>query len=78
MSSTSTNSDTTRPVRFDEDRLTREQAADYLGLGNPHTLAVWHSTGRYNIPVIKIGRKVFYRRSDLDAFVASRTQTQTA
>lgn len=60
-------------TRFDEDRLNRKEAAAYLGLSNPHTLSVWAATGRYKIPFIKVGRKVFYRRTDLDNFLASRT-----
>jgi excisionase family DNA binding protein len=52
--------------------LTREQAAEYLGI-KPQTLSVWHSTGRYQLPVVKVGRAVRYRMQDLQAFVASRT-----
>lgn len=40
----------------------------------PGTLAVWRSTGRYNLPFIKIGRKVRYRRADLEAWIESRTR----
>ena len=46
--------------------LTREQAAQYLGV-KPQTLSVWHSTGRYPLPVVKVGRcgstaKAIWRR----------------
>jgi excisionase family DNA binding protein len=58
---------------FDEDRLTRAQAAEYLGLKNPDTLAVWASTRRYNLPFVRVGSRVFYRRSDLDRFIQRRT-----
>ena len=51
------------------DLLSRVQAAHYLGV-SPRTLAVWKSTGRYCLPVCKIGRLAKYRRSDLDAFIA--------
>ncbi len=54
--------------------LTREQAAEHLGI-RPQTLAVWHTTGRYRLPVIKVGRCVRYRRVDLDAFLDRRTIT---
>jgi len=50
------------------DLLSREQAAVYLGV-SPRTLAVWKSTGRYNLPVVKIGRYAKYRKVDLDAFI---------
>lgn len=46
--------------------------AEYIGLKNPQTLAVWRSTNRYQIPYIKVGRKVRYRKSDLDAWLESR------
>ena len=57
---------------FPNDRLTRSQAANYLGV-SPGTLEVWASTGRYNLPYVKVGRRVFYRRSDLEAFLDRRT-----
>ena len=52
--------------------LTREQAAAYLGV-SPRTLAVWKSTGRYQLPVCKVGRLAKYRKADLDAFIERRT-----
>lgn len=57
-------------------RLNRQQAAEYLGV-TEGTLAVWASTGRYQLPFIKVGRKVFYRQSDLDVFIESNIVTQT-
>lgn len=44
----------------------------------PSTLSVWRSTGRYALPFVKIGRKVRYRRSDLAAWIASRTRESGA
>lgn len=52
--------------------LTRKEAASYLGV-TPETLAVWHSTKRYPLPMVKIGRLCKYKKSDLDAFIALRT-----
>ena len=43
--------------------LTAEQVAELLGV-TTHTLAVWRSTGRYNLPYVKSGRLVRYRESD--------------
>ncbi len=40
----------------------------------PGTLSVWRSTGRYNLPFVKIGRNVRYRRSDLVAWLEKRTR----
>ncbi len=60
-----------------EHRLkTRAEAADYLGL-KPQTLSVWASTGRYDLPYIKVGRLVKYRQSDLDEFLSRNTRAQT-
>ncbi|WP_208951719.1 helix-turn-helix domain-containing protein [Rahnella sp. ChDrAdgB13] len=58
-------------------RLTRKEAADYLGLSE-QTLANWASTGRVKIPHYKIGgHRVTYLMSDLDAFVESGRRVQT-
>ncbi|MHC4698246.1 MAG: helix-turn-helix domain-containing protein [Planctomycetota bacterium] len=54
--------------------LTRQQAAAYLGV-TAGTLAVWACTRRYDIPFIKVGRAVRYRRADLDRWLADRTVT---
>lgn len=36
------------------------------------TLAVWRSTGRYDLPYIKVGRLVRYRRADIEAWLDRR------
>ncbi len=56
--------------------LTRSEAAEFLGV-KEQTLALWHSTGRYSIPVVKVGRSVRYRMSDLERWIEERTETQT-
>ncbi len=53
--------------------LSRHSAADYLGV-KPQTLAAGHSLGRYNLPVVKVGRSVKYRLSDLETFCEQRTR----
>lgn len=53
-----------------------KQAADVLHV-KPTTLAVWRSTGRYNLPYLKVGRLVKYRLSDLAEFLARRTANHT-
>lgn len=40
----------------------------------PQTLAKWRCTGRYEIPVTKLGRQVLYRLTDVLDFIESRTQ----
>ena len=52
--------------------LNRAAAAEYIG-SRPQTLAVWALTGRYNLPMVKVGRSVRYRKSDLDKWLESRT-----
>lgn len=59
-------------IRSNSDLLNRKDAAHYLGV-TERTLAVWKCTGRYNLPCVKIGRLVKYRKADLDAFIARRT-----
>ena len=57
-------------------RLTRNEAAAHLGV-NPQTLANWAHTGKVKIPFHKVGRKVIYFKSDLDAYLDSTRRTQT-
>jgi predicted DNA-binding transcriptional regulator AlpA len=37
------------------------------------TQAVWRCTGRYNLPYIKLGRLVRYRRTDVEAWLQERS-----
>lgn len=64
----STQGDTSTRELLDE-----QKAAIYLDV-IPGTLSVWRSTGRYNLPFIKVGRKVRYRRADLEAWLVARTR----
>jgi excisionase family DNA binding protein len=59
-------------LRAQSDLLDRDQAAAYLGI-SPRTLAVWATTKRYALKYVRIGRRVKYRRADLDAFIEART-----
>ncbi len=52
--------------------LSRKEAAEFLGV-KTITLAIWESTKRYNLPVVKVGRLVRYRFGDLLDFVDRRT-----
>lgn len=45
-------------------------AALYLGI-KTGTLAVWRTTNRRKLAYVKIGGRVLYRKSDLDAFIAA-------
>ena len=52
--------------------LDTQEAAKRLGLA-PGTLMVWRSCRRYALRYVKVGRKVFYRPADLEAFLNERT-----
>lgn len=51
--------------------LSAAEAAAFLGLA-PHTLAIWRSSKRYNLPYFRVGRSIRYCESDLEAFLAAR------
>lgn len=57
--------------------LDERKAAEVLGL-SPGTLSVWRSTGRYQVPFVKVGHLVRYRVADLDAWLETRTRTTGA
>jgi len=60
-----------------QDRLLdRQDVADLLGIA-PQTLAVWAMTGKY-LPVVKIGRRVKYRESDVRDFIDRSTRPASA
>jgi excisionase family DNA binding protein len=61
--------------RFESELLTREEAAAYLGIA-PQTLSIWKWAKRYDLPFVKIGRLVKYKRSDLDAFIERHSTCQ--
>lgn len=52
-----------------ESLLTRREAAAYLRVTEA-TLAVWACTQRYELPYLKAGRSVRYRKCDLDKFLS--------
>lgn len=58
-------------------RLNSAEVANILGV-TEGTLAVWRCTKRYQLPFVKIGRKIFYRSEDVQSFVESRTYCKTS
>lgn len=52
--------------------LSRVEAAEFLGV-KEQTLAAWATTGRYDLPYIRVGRLTKYRRSDLEQFLTRNT-----
>lgn len=54
------------------EKFNNEEAAEYLGL-KPGTLHVWRCTKHSPAPAyIKMGRKVYYLKRDLDAYIESQ------
>jgi hypothetical protein len=64
-------------IQAGRDLLDEKAAAELLDTA-PGTLSVWRSTGRYALPFLKVGRKVRYRRSDLLAWLETRTHENGA
>lgn len=56
-------------------QISPAEAAQVLGV-KESTLAVWRSTGRYQLPFSKSGRLIRYRVSDLAEFI-NRTYDHT-
>ena len=77
MSDTSPQVTAPSPSLARRELLDEKAAAEFLDIA-PGTLSVWRSTGRYCIPFVKVGRRVRYRRADLEAWLASRTRTNGA
>ncbi len=59
--------------KLNKELLTRAESAEFLGLKSKGTLDVWACNKTYNLPYVKVGRLVRYRKSDLLAFIESRT-----
>lgn len=67
-----------RCILKDQDPLlSRREAANLLGVKEA-TLAVWHSTGRFNIPVVKVGSLAKYKLSDIQKFLNKRVTNPPA
>ena len=63
--------------QYKEDSLlTRKEAANFLGV-KEITLALWKSTNRYKLPVVKMGGLAKYRYGDLLEFINRRTVNNT-
>jgi hypothetical protein len=59
--------DVVRVRQLPDGRMSRDHAARYLGL-EPKTLSHWTMAGK-GPRCVKVGGRVFYYRSDLDAFI---------
>ena len=61
----------THNAKSSHELLTTTEAADFLGT-TPGTLTTWRCTKAVNIPYVRVGRNVRYRRRDLEAFLESQ------
>jgi hypothetical protein len=59
---------TTTPIETQTELLNRCEAAEFLRLA-PGTLSNWHSTQKVKIPCFKLGKRVFYRKADLNKWL---------
>lgn len=50
--------------------LDQKQAAEYLGV-TVGTLDTWRSYGKHNIPFLRLGSRIKYRKEDLDKWIKS-------
>jgi hypothetical protein len=57
--------------------LTEKQAAEALHLSSK-TLTTWRCTKRYPLRYTRMGRRVFYRREDVQRFIEARTVDPTS
>ncbi len=57
--------------------LTEDEAAALLKV-QPATLATWRVRGRPNLPFVRVGRCVRYRRQDLIAFINRQVRQSTS
>lgn len=67
----------TTATSFDADRMSRAEAAAYIGKAKA-TLDTWASTGYGELPYYKVGGTVYYRKTDLDAWLEKQKRTHTA
>lgn len=56
--------------------LSPQATAEVLGVKTT-TLALWRSTGRHNLPYVKVGRLVRYRLTDIARFMLNHTARHT-
>jgi len=63
-------------ITMEKQLLNQDEAAEFIDI-KPQTLAAWRCKGMNDLPFVKVGRAVRYRRSDLEAWMEQRTATCT-
>jgi excisionase family DNA binding protein len=64
----------TQSKNLASDLISPLEASLLLGV-SVDTLSVWRCTGRYNLPFVKVGRLVKYRKKDIDTWLENRART---
>lgn len=62
---------------IDSKLLAPKHVAKTLGLSEK-TLANWRCSGTQGLKHIKVGSRIFYRRSDVEAFIQSNSKNSTS
>jgi excisionase family DNA binding protein len=57
--------------------LNQSEAAQYLRVSE-RSLERWRLTGIPALPFVRLGRRILYRQTDLQEFVASQVRTSTS
>jgi excisionase family DNA binding protein len=57
--------------------MTADEVAALLNV-QKHTLAVWRCCKRYQLPFVKVGRLIRYRRSDVEQWIENRRKCDVA
>ena len=60
-----------------DELLSPREASKQLGISRK-TMANWRSNGTTSLQFVSVGRRVFYRQSDIDAFVKGSTMLSTS
>jgi hypothetical protein len=61
---------------MNSNNLNTAAAADHLGVA-PATLAFWRCSAKEEVPYLKVGGRVVYRKTDLDQWLSERVFTHT-
>ena len=64
-------------VQASFDLIDCQETAEILGISKS-ALEAWRTTGRYQLPFVKVGRNGRYRRSDVLQWLESRTRASGA
>jgi len=61
----------------ENERMTTTEAASYLGVSY-RTLVMWRYKKIFGLPFVRVGRRIYYRRRDLDEWLEQRREAPGA